>query len=97
MRVGGLDGWAVSVHQQLDPGTYLRPLSDGAALSAHVEGRVPRSSTGSCTVKTVGVTACEREETRAVVLVHVNDLGLPSAKSSPYLEGSWVRERANRA
>ena len=39
----------------------------------------------------------QREETRAVVLVHVNDLELPSAKSSPYLEGSWVRERANRA
>ena len=42
------------------------------------------------------VTACEREETRVVVLVHVNDLGLPSAKSSPYLMGGWVRERANR-
>ena len=37
----------------------------------------------------VGLTACERDQARAVVLVHVNDLGLPSAKSSPYLEGSW--------
>jgi hypothetical protein len=34
------------------------------------------------------VTACERETTRPVVLVHVNDLGLPSAMSSSYLEGS---------
>jgi hypothetical protein len=34
------------------------------------------------------VPACEREETGVVVLVHVNDLGLPSARSSPYLEGS---------
>jgi hypothetical protein len=42
------------------------------------------------------VTACEREETKVVVPVHVNDLGLPSAKSSPYPEGSWIRERANR-
>ena len=41
------------------------------------------------------VTACEREATGVVVLVHVNDLGLPSAKSSPYLEGSWIRERAD--
>jgi hypothetical protein len=39
------------------------------------------------------VTACEREATGVVVLVHVNDLGLPSAKNSPYLEGSWIRER----
>lgn len=31
--------------------------------------------------------ACEREETRPVILVHVNDLGLPSAQSSPNLEG----------
>jgi hypothetical protein len=43
------------------------------------------------------VTACQHEKTRAVVLVHVTDLGLPSAESSPYLEGSCVRERANRA
>ena len=42
------------------------------------------------------VTACEHEETTVVVPVHVNDLGLPAAKSSPYLEGSWVHERANR-
>jgi len=42
------------------------------------------------------VTACEREDTGVVALVHVNDLGLPSAKSSPYLEGSWVPGRANR-
>jgi len=33
------------------------------------------------------VTACEREATGVVVLVHVNNLGLPSARSSPYLEG----------
>jgi hypothetical protein len=39
------------------------------------------------------VTACEREATGVVVLVHVNDLGLLSAKNSPYLEGSWIRER----
>ena len=31
-----------------------------------------------------------------MVPVHVNDLGLPAAKGSPYLEGNWVRERANR-
>ena len=49
-------------------------LKDGAGGSA------------SYTVKTVGVTAGKREETRVVVLVHMKDLGLPSAKSSPYLE-----------
>jgi hypothetical protein len=31
-----------------------------------------------------------------LVLVHMNDLRLPSAKSSPDLEGSCVREQANR-
>jgi hypothetical protein len=62
-------------------------------LSAHMEGQAPRLSTGSGTVKTRWVTACEREATGVVVLVHVNDLGLPSAKNSPYLEGSWIRER----
>jgi hypothetical protein len=36
-----------------------------------------------CPVKTVGVTACEHDETEAMVLTHVNGLGLPSAKSSP--------------
>ena len=42
------------------------------------------------------VTACEREETKVLVPVRVNDSRLPSAKSSPYPEGSRIRERANR-
>lgn len=35
----------------------------------------------------MGVTADEREETRGVVFVHVNGVGLQSAKGSPYLGG----------
>lgn len=58
------------------------------SLSANVEGRGPEIVDLVMYGENRWVTACEREETRPVVLVHVNDLGLPSAKSSPYLEGS---------
>ncbi len=71
-------------------------LSDGAAVGARGgsdPGIVDRVMYGEARWGD----RLQREETRAVVLVHVNDLELPSAKSSPYLEGSWVRERANRA
>jgi hypothetical protein len=40
--------------------------------------------------------ACERDETIVVVPAHVNDLKLPAAKSSPYLEENLSGERANR-
>ena len=77
-----LFGKCLSVHEE----SLGAPEPALEALSARVKGGPQMAERAIYGEDRLG-NARTREETRVVVLVHAKDLGLPSAKGSPYVEG----------